>query len=59
MHEKNQPYEGDEVLDRVAQGGAVLEPMRKVLCSCQQVDPRTGKAKAACVCKRAKAGALR
>lgn len=55
----NQPYEGDEILERAAEGTATLEPMRKVLCACQEVDPSTGKAKAPCLCKRARAKRLK
>jgi hypothetical protein len=47
------------IVERVVAGELKLEPLRKVLCSCQQLDPRTGKAKEPCVCKRAKAGRLR
>ena len=59
----NAPYEGEEVLDRVAEGTATLEPLRKVLCSCQQLDSKTSLAKSGvksgCTCKRAKAGPLK
>ena len=46
-------------MEKAAAGEITLEPLRKVLCSCQVVDPKTGKAKAPCFCKRAKAGRLK
>lgn len=47
------------IMERAKAGDVKLEPMRKVLCSCQKLDPRTGKAKESCVCKRAQAGRLK
>lgn len=47
------------LVDRVVAGELTLEPLRKVLCSCQELDARTGRAKAPCICKRAKAGRLK
>lgn len=51
-----EPYEGTEILDRAAQGKTVvLEPMKKVLCACQQDPQNQGKP---CSCKRAKSKRL-
>lgn len=47
------------LVERVVAGELTLQPLRKVLCSCQKIDPRTGRAKAPCACKRAKAGPLK